>query len=53
MKVADAQIAVTPWSAAANAKGKLQQGWFRIKGIPVDQRSIRTIARVGRQGYRH
>jgi hypothetical protein len=46
MKAADAQIVVTPWSVAANVKGKLQQGWFRIKGIPVDQRSIRTITNV-------
>lgn len=25
----------------------LEKAWFRIKGIPVDQRSIRTIAKVG------
>ncbi|WVZ73894.1 hypothetical protein U9M48_022151 [Paspalum notatum var. saurae] len=29
------------------AKGMLQRGWFRIKGIPDDQRSIKTIAKVG------
>jgi hypothetical protein len=29
------------------AKGKLEQAWFKVKGIPVDQRGIRTIAKVG------
>jgi len=29
------------------AKGVLQQAWFRLKDIPADQRSIRTIAKVG------
>lgn len=28
------------------AKGVLEQAWFRVKDIPVDQRSIRTIAKV-------
>lgn len=30
-----------------NAKGKLQQAWFRVSGIPPDQRGVRTIAKVG------
>jgi hypothetical protein len=29
------------------AKGKLQQAWFRVIGIPPDQRGVRTIAKVG------
>lgn len=28
------------------AKGVLEQAWFRVKDILVDQRSIRTIAKV-------
>lgn len=47
MKTADAQIKVDPWSSAASAKGELQQAWFRVKGIPSDQRAIKTIAKVG------
>lgn len=47
MKEADAQIKVEPWSPSAGAKGELQQAWFRIKGIPSDQRSIKTIAKIG------
>ncbi|AQK94770.1 hypothetical protein ZEAMMB73_Zm00001d010734 [Zea mays] len=30
-----------------NAKGCLQKGWFRISGIPMEQRSLVTIAKVG------
>jgi hypothetical protein len=37
---------VLPWTAPVNAKGKLQQAWFRVKGIPTDQRSIRTVAKA-------
>lgn len=29
------------------AKGVLQSAWFRVKKIPADQRSMRTIAKVG------
>lgn len=47
MKNVDAQIMVEPWSPSAGAKGELQQAWFRVKGIPSDQRSMKTIAKVG------
>ncbi|WVZ79775.1 hypothetical protein U9M48_027315 [Paspalum notatum var. saurae] len=47
MRTVDAQIIVDPWTPAVEAIGMLQRGWFRIKGIPTDQRSIRTIAKVG------
>lgn len=30
-----------------SAKGMLQTGWFRVSGIPGDQRSIRTIVKIG------
>jgi len=38
---------IEPWTSSIGAKGMLQQAWFRVKGILVDQRSIRTISRVG------
>lgn len=47
MKATDAQIMVAPWSVATSAKGELQQAWFKVKGIPIYKRSIKTIAKVG------
>jgi hypothetical protein len=47
MKKVDAQITVEPWLSSIGAKGKLQEAWFKVSGIPVDQRGIRTIAKVG------
>lgn len=38
---------VEQWSPKLGAKGMLQQAWFRVKDIPGDQRSVRTIAKVG------
>jgi hypothetical protein len=43
----DAQIRIESWSPATRAKGVLQSAWFRVSGIPTDQRSIRTLAKVG------
>ena len=42
-----ALLPVEPWSSAVGARGELQQAWFRVSGIPIDQRNVRTIARVG------
>jgi hypothetical protein len=47
MKKVDAQITIEPWSSSIGAKGQLQQAWFKVRGIPDDQRGIRTIAKVG------
>ncbi|KAL5675965.1 hypothetical protein ACJX0J_012096, partial [Zea mays] len=47
MRTAKAQITIDPWTPAVNAKGCLQKGWFRISGIPMEQRSLVTIAKVG------
>ncbi|CAO2200186.1 unnamed protein product [Urochloa humidicola] len=47
MKTTNAQIVVEPWNSAIGAKGELQLAWFRVKGIPIDQRSIKTVAKVG------
>jgi hypothetical protein len=38
---------VEQWSPKMGAKGVLEQAWFRVKDIPADQRSVRTIAKVG------
>jgi hypothetical protein len=46
MRNVDAQLKIAPWSNMG-AKGMLQQAWFRVKDIPTDQRSIRTVAKVG------
>lgn len=47
MRSANAQITIDPWSPSVNAKGCLQRGLFRIRGIPMEQRSIKTIAKIG------
>lgn len=47
MNDVDAVMKVEPWTARIAAKGMLQQAWFRVGDIPADQRSIRTIAKVG------
>lgn len=43
----NALMKVEQWSPSLGAKGMLQQAWFRAKDIPGDQRSIRTLAKVG------
>ncbi|CAL4964223.1 unnamed protein product [Urochloa decumbens] len=47
MRTAEAQFVVVPWSPSIGAKGELQHAWFKVSGIPPDQRSLRTIAKVG------
>jgi len=47
MKTSNIQLLVEPWSSAVGAKGQLQQAWFRVRGIPTDQRNLRTIAKIG------
>jgi hypothetical protein len=47
MRTTNAQITIDPWSPSINAKGCLQMVQFRIKGIPIEQRSIKTIAKIG------
>ena len=47
VKNSETQMIIEPWTSSLWAKGQLQQAWFKVKGIPVDQRSIRTIAKVG------
>lgn len=47
MRTVEAQIVIGPWSPSIGAKGELQHAWFKVSGIPPDQRSLRTIAKVG------
>jgi hypothetical protein len=47
IKGANAQITMEPWSTSIGAKGRLQQAWLKVKGIPQDQRGTRTIAKIG------
>jgi hypothetical protein len=43
----EAQIKIEAWSPSTGAKGMLQTAWFRVSNILADQRSIRTLAKVG------
>ena len=43
----EALIKIEAWSPAVGAKGVHQSAWFRVTGIPTDQRSVRTLAKVG------
>jgi hypothetical protein len=47
IKSVDAQISIETWSSSVGAEGKLEQAWFKVRGIPIDQRGVRTIAKVG------
>lgn len=40
-------IVVKQWSVEICAKGKLEEAWFRVKGIPIEKRSIPNISKVG------
>jgi hypothetical protein len=48
MECADAQMKVEALTPCLGAKGMLQQAWFRVHDIPTDQRSVKTVAKVGR-----
>ena len=43
----DAQIMIEAWSPTVGAKGILQTTWFRVSGILADQRSSKTLAKIG------
>jgi hypothetical protein len=42
-----AHTIIDEWSPTVGTKGLLQSGWFWVSGIPNDQRSTLTIAKVG------
>jgi hypothetical protein len=47
MKTVKAELLIESWSPSVGAKSVLQKAWFRVKEIPSDQRSIRTLSKVG------
>lgn len=47
MRTANAQMKIDAYTACARAKGQLHQAWFKVWDIPPNQRSIRTVAKVG------
>jgi hypothetical protein len=47
MRSVKAKINIATWNGSVGAKGELQLGWFRVRGVPYDKRSIATMAYVG------
>ena len=47
VKEGDELMVMEPWKSSMGAKGQLQQAWFKVCGIPIDQRGFRTIAKIG------
>jgi hypothetical protein len=47
MKSVKAKVHVASWNGLVGAKGELQQAWFRVRGVPYDKRSDKTLAYVG------
>jgi len=47
IKGAEVQFTIEPWSSNLGAKVQIQHAWFKVKGIPLDQRGMRTIAKIG------
>ena len=47
IKGAEVQFTIEPWSSNLGAKVQIQHAWFKVKGIPLDQRGLRTIAKIG------
>jgi hypothetical protein len=43
----EAHIKIEAWTPSVGSKSMLQSAWFRVSNIPADQRSIRTLAKVG------
>jgi hypothetical protein len=47
MRSVKAKIQIDFWNGSVGAKGELQQAWFRVRGVPYDKRSAKTLAYVG------
>jgi hypothetical protein len=47
MRSVKAKIQVDVWNGLVGAKGELQLGLFRVRGVPYDKRSPATVAYVG------
>ncbi|KAG2591038.1 hypothetical protein PVAP13_5NG450180 [Panicum virgatum] len=47
VKEGDELMVIEPWKSSMGTKGQLQQAWFKVCGIPIDQRGLCTIAKIG------
>jgi hypothetical protein len=47
MRSIKAKLQVDDWNGSVGAKGELQLGWFRVRGVPYDKRSLATMSYVG------
>jgi hypothetical protein len=47
MRSVKAKIHIASWNGSVGAKWELQQAWFRVRGVPYDKRSAKTLAYVG------
>jgi hypothetical protein len=41
-----AKIHIATWNGSVGAKGEHQLGWFRVRGVPYDKRSVATMTYV-------
>jgi hypothetical protein len=46
MMYVDVHINIEPWSLTTGTKWELQHGWFRVKVILVDKKSMGSLATV-------
>jgi hypothetical protein len=47
IKVCDAIVSLSPWTAAVGAKSVLHKAWVRVRNIPSDKRCEKHIAYAG------
>jgi hypothetical protein len=47
MRTTKAKLQIDAWNGLAGVKAELQQGWFRIRGIPYDMKSEETAEYAG------
>jgi hypothetical protein len=46
-RVVKAKIKIDSWNGYIGAKAEIEQAWFRVRGVPYDQRSVATMTYVG------
>jgi hypothetical protein len=46
MRSVKAKLHIAAWNGSMGAKGELQMGWFRVRGVPYDKRSKATMSYV-------
>jgi hypothetical protein len=47
MRVCDAVINLSPWSASEGVTSALHKGWVKIRNIPVEKKCAENVAYVG------